>query len=239
MANLGGMLRESIEFACGQEGVKQFTEAGYGESAFLKADGNPDLQGLTLALLNVFPPEKASVIAGDFGRRLRAMPASHAMDGSRDEAFAKYFNAPTGEVKGLIIEARRVREAMGKEIVDYGHVELKVDTVDPIDREITGFVHGQNTHSSLDILDFTRYLKSKGYSIQECIVLEKVYEKIEQRKKEEKFALEQRIEVLLSEKRAPNEADILKFIDTLGESGLAWNGQEVRRMIRDAMLRHS
>ena len=215
----------------------QFTEAGYGESAFVKADGTPDLQGLTLALLNVFPPEKASVIAGDFGRRLRSIPVSSARDNSRDEVFAKYFNAPSGEVKSLIIEARRVREAMGKEIVDYGHIELKVDTVDPIDREITGFVHGQNTYSSLDILYFTRYLKSKGYSIQECIVLEKVYEKIEQRKKEEKFALEQRIEGFVSKNPAPKDGDIQKFIDLLGESGLACDRQEIRRMIRDALLR--
>ena len=237
MANLGGILLESITFACGQEGVKQFTEAGYGESAFLKADGTPDLQGLTSALLNVFPPEKASVIAGDFGRRLRGIPVSHDKDGSKEEAIAKCFNAPSGEVKSLIIEARRVREAMGKEIVDYGHIELNVDTVDPIDREIAGFVHGQNTYSSLDILDFTRYLKSKGYSIQECIVLEKVYEKIEQRKKEEKFALEQRIERLLSENPAPKDAEIKKFVDQLGESGLACDRQEVQRMLRDAMLR--
>ncbi|WP_424358028.1 hypothetical protein [Methanocella sp. MCL-LM] len=236
MSSFSTLLRESITFACGHEGFEQFCAAGYGESTFADSDGAPDLHGLTSALLSVFPPEKASVIAGDFGRRLRSMTG---VDGeSGEDVFVKYFNTPSGEVKGLIIEARRVREAMGKELVDYGHEGLKVDTVDPIEREIAGFVYGRNTFTSLDILDFTRYLKSKEYSFQECIVLEKVYEKIEQRKKEEKIVLEQRIAGLISQNPAPKAHEISSFIERLNDLIVADDRHEVQRMIRDAMLRH-
>lgn len=238
MASVKSILQESITFACGPEGVEQFARAGYGESTFVKEDGSPDLPGLTSALLNVFPPEKASVIAGDFGRRLRSMPAKKGDDSESEDVFVKYFNAPSGEVKGLIIEARRVRESMGKEMVDYGHVALKVDTIDPVDREITGFVYGRNTYTSVDILDFTRYLKSKSYSFQESIVLEKVYEKIEKRKKEERLSIEQRITAFVLDNPAPQEPKIASFIDELSKNNVTCDRQEMRRMLRDAVLRY-
>lgn len=237
MASVNTLLRESITFACGQEGLDQFAAAGYSETAFLKGDGVPDLPGLTTALLSVFPPEKASVIAGDFGRRLRNLASSVSGGSESDDVFVKYFNAPSGEVKGLIIEARRVREAMGKDLVDYGHSGLKVDTVDPIDREVSGFVYGRNTYTSLDIMDFVRYLKSKGYSFQESIVLQKVYEKIEKRKKDEKSSLEQQILSFLAETPSPKDDDIQRFLESLPGSGIACDRHEVRRMIRDAKLR--
>ena len=235
MSSISTILRESITFACGHEGYDQFCAAGYGESTFARDDGTPDLHGLTSALLNVFPPEIASVIAGDFGRRLRSMSTSD--DETGEDVFVRYFNTPSGEVKGLIIEARRVREAMGKELVDYGHEGLKIDTVDPIEREIAGFVYGRNSFTSLDILDFTRYLKSKEYSFQENIVLEKVYEKIEQRRKEERIVLEQRIAGFISKNPAPNGSELSSFAEGLKDLCIACDRQEVMRMIRYEQLR--
>jgi hypothetical protein len=86
-------------------------------------------------------------------------------------------------------------------------------------------------------MDFIRYLKDKGYSLQEYIVLEKIYVTIEERKKEAIFAIEKEIEGLLTAKQSPGEPDIQGLLQRLSEAGLVFEEEDVRRMIRGAVLR--
>jgi hypothetical protein len=105
------------------------------------------------------------------------------------------------------------------------------------DEEIRQFVYGRKACTSIDIIDFIRYLKDKGYSLQEYIVLEKIYVTIEKRKKEARFAIENEIEGLIGTTKAPEEPDIRGLLRRLSEAGLVFEEEEVRRMVRRAVLR--
>jgi hypothetical protein len=107
------------------------------------------------------------------------------------------------------------------------------------DEEIRRFVYGRTACTSIDIIDFIRYLKDKGYSLQEYIVLEKIYVTIEERKKEARFAIEKEIEGLIGGTKAPEEPDIGGLLQRLREAGLVFEEEDVRRMIRRAVLRNA
>ena len=113
------------------------------------------------------------------------------------------------------------------------------DTEPDIDREIRQFAYGQTAHSSIDIIDFIRYLKDKGYSFEESIALEKIYVRIEERKKEDRSAIEKEVEGLFYGARAPAEQDICDLIERLRESGLVFEEMDVRRLVRVAALRRA
>ena len=106
-----------------------------------------------------------------------------------------------------------------------------------LDREVRDFVYSRKYCTSIDIMDFIRCLKDKGYSLQEYSVLEKIYVTIEERKKEARFAIEKEIEGLIDATQAPEEPEIQGLIRRLGEAGLVFEEEDVRRMIRGAVLR--
>ncbi len=108
-----------------------------------------------------------------------------------------------------------------------------------VDEEVRRFVYGRTAYTSIDIMDFIRYLKDKGYSLQDYIVLEKIYVTIEERKKEARFAIEQEIEGLIDAIQAPGESDIRGLLRRLCEAGLVFEEEDVRRMIRGAALRRA
>ena len=237
MASVENIIRDSICSTCGPEGLEKFSAAGYDRCSFVDVAGTPDLESLTTALLDVFAPEKASAIAGDLGKRLRSTTIDSNKHDDKDERFTHYFQAQPDDVKDLVVEARRVRQAMGKEVMEYGYNSPNADLMDPLEGEIYGFVHGRNTHTSLDIMDFIGYLKSKGYIIQDSIILTKLYEKIEQRKKDEKFALEQVIAGFLKQNPAMSDSEVAGFIRQTAANWHIDDRYEIDRMIRDALLR--
>ena len=96
------------------------------------------------------------------------------------------------------------------------------EPVSEIDREIAQFAYGQTAYSSIDIIDFIRYLKDKGYSFEECIVLEKIYVKIEERKKEARSTIEKEVEGIFKGAQAPFEPEIIGLIEHLKETGLVF-----------------
>ncbi len=109
----------------------------------------------------------------------------------------------------------------------------------PLDEEVRQFVYGKSACTSIDIMDFVRYLKDKGYSLHEHIILEKIYVTIEERKREARFAIEKEIEELIDETQAPEESDIRGLLRRLYEAGLVFEEGDVRRMIRGAVLRRA
>ena len=113
------------------------------------------------------------------------------------------------------------------------------EPVSEIDREIEQFAYGQTAYSSIDIIDFIRYMKDKGYSFEECIVLEKIYVKIEERKKEARSAIEKEVEGIFKGAQAPAEPDISRLIGHLKETGLVFEDEDVRRMARVVALRRA
>jgi hypothetical protein len=112
-----------------------------------------------------------------------------------------------------------------------------VEPASAVDEEVRRFVYDRTAYTSIDIMDFIRYLKDKGYSLQDYIVLEKIYVTIEERKKEARFAIEQEIEGLFDVKQAPGESDIRGLLRRLCEAGLVFEEEDVRRKIRGAALR--
>jgi len=237
MASVENIIRDSISSACGSEGLKKFSAAGYDRYSFVDLTGAPDLESLTTALLEVFAPEKASAIAGDFGKRLRSERVNDNSNEGHEMSF-HHLQAQPDDVRGMVAEARQIRKAMGKEVVDYGYnATPKEDITDPLEGEIYGFVYGRNIHTSLDIMDFIGYLKGKGYIIQESILLTKLYEKIEQRKKDEKFAFEQVIRGFLRQNPSMSESEMAGFIQQMAANWHICDKDEIERMIRDALLR--
>jgi hypothetical protein len=114
-----------------------------------------------------------------------------------------------------------------------------VEPLSAADEEIRRFVYGRTAYTSIDMIDFIRYLKDKGYSLQEYIVLEKIYVTIEERKKEARFAIEKEVEGLIGVTQAPEEPDIRGLLRRLREAGLVFEEEDVRRMIRRAVLRRA
>jgi hypothetical protein len=111
--------------------------------------------------------------------------------------------------------------------------------VSEIDREIEQFAYGHTAYSSIDIIDFIRSMKDKGYSFEDCIVLEKIYVTIEERKKEAQYTIEKEVEGIFKGAQAPFEPEIIGLIEHLKETGLVFEEVDVRRMIRVAALRRA
>ena len=111
------------------------------------------------------------------------------------------------------------------------------EPISAIDGEIAKFAYGSTAYSSIDIMDFIRYLKDKGYSFQEYIVLEKIYVTIEKRKKQGRSAIEKEVEGLIDATQAPAEPEIRGFFGQLSEAGLVFEEEDVRRMIRGVIHR--
>ncbi|HUL62858.1 MAG TPA: hypothetical protein VLT35_07320 [Methanocella sp.] len=108
-----------------------------------------------------------------------------------------------------------------------------------IDGEVRQFAYGRKVCTSIDIIDFIRYLKDKGYSFQEQIVLEKIYVTIEERKKEARSAIEKEVEGFIDATQAPDESDICGLVERLDSAGLVFDEDDVRRAVRDALMRRS
>lgn len=108
-----------------------------------------------------------------------------------------------------------------------------------LEREIHAFLEGQKAYTSIDIIDFIRYLKDKGYTFQENNVLEKVYLKIEERKSKTRASIVSEIGRFLEERPWPSEEDVSGFIEKLKTGGLIYDDAEVKRMIRIEMFRKS
>lgn len=232
------LLRESILFTCGPEGLKKFQATEYKDRLFVREDGSPDYQELNIALSGVFLPEISIVIAGDYVRRIREGFNGEKMSYS-EEIFQKYFSAPPDEVKDIVLEARKMRVAMGKEVAVFQRETEDNDPAVRLEREIFGFVYGSTKLSSIEIMDFTRYLRHKGYHFKDYIVLEKIYKDIEERKKENKQILEKRIEALIVADPSLTDASVYGFLENLTITGYIYDRDDVRRMIRDARLRAS
>jgi hypothetical protein len=142
--------------------------------------------------------------------------------------------AKTPEIKKpLLVKAPPARQAP----VAPPAPRIMTEPLSSADEEIRQFVYGRKACTSIDIIDFIRYLKDKGYSLQEYIVLEKIYVTIEKRKKEARFAIENEIEGLIGVTKAPEEPDIRGLLRRLSEAGLVFEEEDVRRMVRRAVLR--
>jgi len=113
------------------------------------------------------------------------------------------------------------------------------EPVSEIDREIEQFAYGQTAYSSIDIIDFIRYMKDKGYSFEKCILLKKLKVKIEERKKEARSTIEKEVEGIFKGAQAPTEPDISGLIWRLKETGLVFEDEDVRRIVRVANLRRA
>lgn len=229
------------------------------------SDGSLDLQMLMNALLDVFPEEQASAIADDVLTRYVGMPpegskreyiengAAHEDSGdvSYADSLAKYLETEASEVRGLISEARRIRIAMGKasqaalqaatpEPIHLTHVP---STTEPhvlnemtLDDEVKRFVDARRAPTSVDIMDFIRYLKDKGYSFQENVVLEKVYAGIEELKRRERAELRADIQAFLKGVPWPSEGEVSAYIERKKREGVLCESAEIKRMILVEMI---
>ena len=133
------------------------------------------------------------------------------------------------QVLSLVREARRYRTALGK-----GGPLLS-----PVEAEIEQFVGRSGPRSSIDIMDFIRSLKDKGYSLPESIMLEKIYVKIEERKKEARRAVEREVEEFMQQAGKLAEPPMGQLLQRLTDAGLAFDADDVRRLAQAALLRHA
>src|SRR5271157_521052 len=180
-----------------------------------------------------------------------------------EDNLAKYLETEASDVRDLINEARRIRIAMGKNPPPRIAVPQKIIqsaiispephlpkisivsplspagemTEDKLESEIRRFVEGQKAHSSIDIMDFTRYLKDKGYHFQENTVLEKVYTWLEERKNRERELLLADIQGFLLHNPWPSENEVSAYIEQKKSEGIMSEGPEVKRMILVEMIR--
>ena len=129
--------------------------------------------------------------------------------------------------------------AIGQVAVALRPPRVIAEPLSATDEEIRQFVYGRTACTSIDIIDFIRYMKDKGYSFQEYIILEKIYVTIEKRKKEARFAIEKEIEWLIGATQTPEEPDIRGLLRRLSDAGLVFEEEDVRRMIRHAVLRRA
>ncbi len=125
------------------------------------------------------------------------------------------------------------------DIADMTEPVAIVEPVSEIDREIAQFAYCQTAYTSIDIIDFIRYMKDKGYSFEESIVLEKIYVTIEERKKEARSTIEKEVEGIFNGAQAPSEPDICRLMGRLRENGLVFEEDDVRRLARIAALRRA
>ncbi|WP_174589691.1 hypothetical protein [Methanocella conradii] len=175
-------------------------------------------------------------------------------DASYADSLAKYLETEASDVRGLINEARRIRIAMGKAsqaalqaatpepIVHVTHVpstpEPRVEGLNEItlDDEVKRFVDARRAPTSVDIMDFIRYLKDKGYSFQENVVLEKVYAGIEELKSRERAELRADIQAFLKGVPWPSEGEVSAYIERKKSEGVLCESAEIKRMILVEMI---
>jgi hypothetical protein len=113
-------------------------------------------------------------------------------------------------------------------------IELSQET---LETEIRKFVIARKAHTSVDIMDFIRYLKDKGYHFQENIVLENIYTWLEERKSRERAALMADILGFLERLPWPTENEVSVFIEQKKNDGIMCEGSEIKRMILVEMIR--
>ena len=108
---------------------------------------------------------------------------------------------------------------------------------DVLDAEINSFIVGRKSYTSIDIMDFIRYLKDKGYHFQENTVLEKVYIWLEERKNRERDQLMADIQGFLANTPWPSENEVTAYIEKKKNDGAMCEGDEIKRMILVEMIR--
>jgi hypothetical protein len=118
--------------------------------------------------------------------------------------------------------------------VEPRQVEL---TIDRLDTEMKGFVDARKAYTSVDIMDFIRYLKDKGYHFQENSVLEGVYTWLEERKTRERAALLTDIQGFLERTPWPAESEVSAYVDQKKSEGVMCDVSEIKRMILVEMIR--
>ncbi len=106
-----------------------------------------------------------------------------------------------------------------------------------VEAEIRKFVMARTAYTSVDIMDFIRYLKDKGYHFQENIVLENVYTWLEERKSGERAALMADIAGFLELLPWPTEEDVSAFIERKRSEGIMCEAPEIKRMFLVEMIR--
>jgi hypothetical protein len=106
-----------------------------------------------------------------------------------------------------------------------------------LDAEINSFIAGRKSYTSIDIMDFIRYLKDKGYHFQENTVLEKVYIWLEERKNRERNQIMVDIQAFLETTPWPSENEVTAYIERKINAGTMCEGDEIKRMILVEMIR--
>jgi hypothetical protein len=114
------------------------------------------------------------------------------------------------------------------------HIEFSQEM---LEAEIRKFVMARKAYTSVDIMDFIRYLKDKGYHFQENIVLENVYTWLEERKGRERAALMADILGFLERLPWPTENEVSAFIERKKCDGVMCESSEIKRMILVEMIR--
>jgi hypothetical protein len=113
-------------------------------------------------------------------------------------------------------------------------VEMSQET---LESEIAGFLGARRAYTSVDIMDFIRYLKDKGYHFQENSVLEKVYTWLEERKSRERAMLMTDIQSFLDRLPWPREDEVSAYIEQKKCDGIVCEPAEIKRMILVEMIR--
>jgi len=113
-------------------------------------------------------------------------------------------------------------------------VELSPEAMEA---EVRRFVAARKAYTSVDIMDFIRYLKDKGYHFQENIVLENVYTWLEERKSRERAALMADILGFLERLPWPTENEVSAFIEQKKSDGVMCESSEIKRLILVEMIR--
>ncbi len=128
--------------------------------------------------------------------------------------------------KASIVTERPVSTAAPVELAD-----------DVLESEIDRFIGARKTYSSVDIIDFIRYLKDKGYLFQENTVLEKVYNWLDDRKNKERDFLMADIHNMLARTPWPTESEVSAYVEEKKGEGVMCEGSEIKRMILLEMIR--
>lgn len=106
-----------------------------------------------------------------------------------------------------------------------------------LEAEMNAFAGERKSYSSVDIMDFIRYLKDKGYHFQENSVLESVYTWVEERKSRERATLLADIQSFLDRMPWPTENEVSAYIDHKKSEGIMCESSEIKRMILVEMIR--
>jgi hypothetical protein len=110
-------------------------------------------------------------------------------------------------------------------------------TREELDAEIGRFADAASAYTSVDIMDFIRYLKDKGYQFQENSVLENVYTLLEERKSRERAVLMADIQTFLDGMPWPAESEVSAYIERKKYEGIICEASEIKRMILVEMIR--